>query len=340
MTDPDPTEAASVGLLLGADVGGTATRVAVATITGQVLAVSTGPAGNPVGVGLAVSAARIRSGVLECLSRVDDRLARVDPTSSSRVRAAVLGLAGGLRIDDTFLRSAMPATVHVQPRLVSDLSVAFSSATAASEGYVLVAGTGAVAGRILDGDLQERRDGWGWLLGDEGSGFWLGREAVRTTVAALQSGLPLGPLGEHVAERMGTRDPVAIIRRCYREPPIWLAAFAELVSRCADDPAAIDIAERAADLLHTTLRRLEPRPELPVVLAGSVVTSEGPVRDALTRLLAGTLANPVITTKSGLVGALWLAGREVGLTEVDLHATLTESCTANQLNTGMKFSVP
>ena len=152
------------------------------------------------------------------------------------------------RADESFLTAVRPAGLPVRPRLVSDLAVAFSSATPAPEGYVLVAGTGAVAGRLVAGELLERRDGWGWLLGDEGSGFWLGREAVRATLARLQSGTkPLGPLAEAVIRLAGSRDPVAIVQLCYANPPVWLSTFAELVARHAEDPVAAAIADRAAD---------------------------------------------------------------------------------------------
>ena len=125
---------------------------------------------------------------------------------------------------------------------------------------MLVAGTGAVAGRIVAGELRERRDGWGWLLGDEGSGFWLGREAVRATLTRLQTGTePLGPLAEAVIGLAGTRDPVAIVQLCYANPPVWLSTFAELVARHADDPVAAAIADRAAGHLVDTLLGSRPR---------------------------------------------------------------------------------
>ena len=173
---------------------------------------------------------------------------------------------------------------------------------------MLVAGTGAVAGRIVDGELRERRDGWGWLLGDEGSGFWLGREAIRATLTTLQQPTePAGPLTEAVIGLAGTRDPVAIVQLCYANPPVWLSTFAELVTRHAEDPVAAAIATRAAQHLLDTLLDLDLDPVLPVVLAGSVATRPGPVRESLRARLDERLGNPVLTAESGLVGALWLA---------------------------------
>ncbi len=313
------TATASPSLLLGADVGGTATRVALATVDGEVLAVAAGPAGNPNSVGLEVSAARIRAAAEQCLTRVG-------PDAAAQVVATVIGLAGGARADAAYLAATRPAGVAVLPRLVSDLAVAFSSATPAPRGYVLVAGTGAVAGRIENGELRERRDGWGWLLGDEGSGYWLGREAVRATLTGLQSGTePLGPLAAAVVDRMGTPDPVVIVQRCYAEPPVWLSTFAELVSRHAEDPAAISIVDRAAAHLAHLLVDLAPAPDLPVVLAGSVATRPGPVREALAARLDAALPNPRSAADSGLVGALWLAAGEASDPDDAVHDRLARS---------------
>ncbi len=320
MSEPaPPVRPAEPRLLLGADVGGTATRVALATVGGEVLAVAAGPAGNPNSVGLAESARRIRTAAGQCL-------AQVGPGSAERVVAAVIGLAGGARADTAYLESTRPAGLSVHPRLVSDLAVAFSSATPAPRGYVLVAGTGAVAGRIEAGELRERRDGWGWLLGDEGSGYWLGREAVRATLTGLQSGgRPLGSLAGAVVERMQTDDPVAIVQRCYAEPPVWLSTFAELVARHAEDPTAISIAERAAGHLAHLVVDLAPAADEPVVLAGSVATRPGPVSQALTARLDVALDNPRLTAESGLVGALWLAAGAAGDPDDGVHGRLARS---------------
>lgn len=313
------SEPALPALLLGADVGGTATRVAVATTEGEVLAVAAGPAGNPNSVGLEVSAQRVRSAAEQCLSQIG-------AFAGERVAAAVIGLAGGARADAAYLDATRPVDLPLRPRLVSDLAVAFSSATPEPRGYVLVAGTGAVAGRIDAGELRERRDGWGWLLGDEGSGYWLGREAVRVTLTGLQAGTePLGPLAGAVVERMQTDDPTVIVQRCYAEPPVWLSTFAELVTRHAEDPTAISIARRAAEHLLHLLVDLTPSPDQPVVLAGSVATRPGPVSAALQARLAAALDNPRLTAESGLVGALWLAAGEAYAPDAVVHDRLSRS---------------
>jgi glucosamine kinase len=308
-------------LVIGADVGGTSTRVAVAALddtAGQpagVLAVAQGGPGNPNLVGVAESAAEIRSATERALAGL-----------AGAVVSAVVGLAGGSRAtgDSGFLAAAVPAGVGVLPVLVSDLAVAFSSATPSPDGCVLIAGTGAVAGRVVGDQLQDRRDGWGWLLGDRGSGFWLGREAVRATLEALDEGRPPGPLHRAVLAEAAVPDHLSLVHACYTHPPTWLARFAPLVSRWAEeDEVAGRIADEAAELLASTLASVGPRPPEPVVLGGSVLATQGPVRARLQSRLPSDL--PLLEAESGLVGATWIAARRLGRHSEPLHRRLSET---------------
>ena len=182
--------------------------------------------------------------------------------------AVVIGLAGGTRAlnDQDYARAVLADGVGVPARIVSDVNVAFSSATPAEEGYAMIAGTGAVAGRVTGSEVGDRRDGWGWLVGDRGSGFWLGRAAVQSTLQQLDDGGPLSGLQQAVLAAVGadldqgryvaSRE---LVRACYAEPPIRLARLAPLVSEHAPtDPVASALADRAAELLTATLLSLRP----------------------------------------------------------------------------------
>lgn len=300
-------------LLIGADVGGTSTRVAVADLGGQVLAVASGGPGNPNLVGSAGSAAEIRSTTERALAGLE-----------GPVRCVVIGLAGGSSVasDPGFRAAAVPAGLEVTPVLVSDLAVGFSSATAVPAGCIVIAGTGAVAGRMAGDELRQRSDGRGWLLGDRGSGYWLGRAAVRTTLDSLDEGRPLSALTAAVLAGAGAVGHLDLLQACYDHPPTWLARFAPLVSRFADvDPAAGVIADRAAELLAGTLAALDPRPGEPVVLGGSVLATPGPVLDRFAALVPAGLE--LLSAESGLVGASWIAARRLGRASPVLHERLT-----------------
>jgi N-acetylglucosamine kinase-like BadF-type ATPase len=303
-------------LVVGADIGGTATRAAVATTDGQVLAVASGGPGNPVGVGLERSAAQIRAVVDRALAGTE-----------GRVGAYVLGLAGGsqARDDAAFAETIRPDRLDVSGRLVSDLVVAFASATPAESGYVLIGGTGAVAGQVEGAEITAWADGLGWLLGDAGSGFWLGREAVRQTLLALQRGAELTPLNRDVVALAGTDDYSRMVGLCYAERPTALGRYAPLVSAHADDsPDAAAIVAAAAQAMTTTLLGLDPAPGLPIVLAGSLLTGATPVARLVRRELADR-PNPVLTATQGALGACWLALRSLGIDDTAVHTRLNES---------------
>ena len=77
-------------------------------------------------------------------------------------------------------------------------------------GIVLIAGTGSVAyGRDSEGG-EVRVGGWGWMLGDEGSGVWIVREAVREVLRRRDAGEPLGALGEAMLKAARARDVAAL----------------------------------------------------------------------------------------------------------------------------------
>ena len=75
----------------------------------------------------------------------------------------------------------------------------------------MIAGTGSAAwGRNADGG-EARAGGWGYLLGDEGSGYWLGREAVRHSLARMNRGLPADELTTALLQSCGVGDPNRLI---------------------------------------------------------------------------------------------------------------------------------
>jgi N-acetylglucosamine kinase-like BadF-type ATPase len=85
------------------------------------------------------------------------------------------------------------------------------AAGAASTGIAVIAGTGSVAWGLDSEGRQARSGGWGYLLGDEGSGYWVGREAVRATLHRFNRAEPLGVLGESVLQATGVQRPEELI---------------------------------------------------------------------------------------------------------------------------------
>jgi N-acetylglucosamine kinase-like BadF-type ATPase len=172
-------------LVVGLDAGGTRTRAVLAAADdGRVLRESTGGPGNAMTVP-----------VPQLIDHLAEALAQVVPEG---VRARVVAVTGGFAgataasEEDPGTSRARKALTEALGRLgiptvrvgvCSDIEAAFAAAPGTpSDGLALVAGTGAVAMRITDRHATTTVDGDGWLLGDEGSGFWIGRSAVRAAL--------------------------------------------------------------------------------------------------------------------------------------------------------------
>jgi N-acetylglucosamine kinase-like BadF-type ATPase len=307
---------AGAALVVGLDAGGTRTRAVLADARdGRVLGEGAGGPGNA----LTVPPAPLTAHLAEAVAQAVPEGAR------GRVVAVAGGFAGatGADEDDPGRRNALTALqaalreVGVTASALavgSDIEAAFASAPGApADGLALVAGTGAVAMRITDRHATATVDGDGWLLGDEGSGFWIGREAVRAalrmadgrgaaTALADLVGRALGLPAEVLPGRLDDpRVPDAgswprAHREAYRshllpavmaEPPIRLARLAPLAVEAAQakDPVAEAILEEAADQLAHTVRALYPRRGERVVATGGLLGPDGPLTAPLTARL-------------------------------------------------------
>ncbi|MEU6859310.1 BadF/BadG/BcrA/BcrD ATPase family protein [Glycomyces sp. NPDC046736] len=307
-------------LVLGLDVGGTSSRAIVTTLDGQTVGTGRAGGGNPLAVPPDLAAAEVARALY-------DALAGIDP---SQIAAAVLGLAGvgGFDQPDTtaaFQRAWDAAGLTCPVQAIGDAQVAFASGTDAPLGTVLIAGTGAAAARIDAGRITRVGDGLGWLLGDRGSGFWIGRRAAADTAMRLQAGLPPTRLTELVVTEVnaglgakaesdpsrgtdsltdlepGTRGAAAsdaFVTAIHRRPPRSLDRLAPFVTEAAlagDELARAILDEAAAHLAAAVAKVRDPGEDTPIVLSGSVLRSSAPVRESVRTRLAETWPNAPIT---------------------------------------------
>jgi N-acetylglucosamine kinase-like BadF-type ATPase len=297
-------------MFIAVDAGGTSTRAVAISTAGDVFGYGRSGGGNPTSAGVPGAVAAIGSAVEAAVAGL--------PTGE--VEAVVLAMAGE-RSDAFFAQLAERigglglGPVVMQP----DLLAMFHSGTHRLEGYGMVAGTGSIAARVRDGALHRVVGGKGWLLGDAGSGFWIGHRVARAVVSALDGQGPTTALTPLVLEAVGIADDPAgsavrrLVSTLYARRPVQLAEFAPLAFAAAEDPVARAILSEAADALAdllTTVR--EPGLDGPVVLGGSVLVRgflAGPaeLRDRL------QLPPEVVTASDGVVGAAVLALRDTGI---------------------------
>ncbi|MFI6812057.1 N-acetylglucosamine kinase [Nonomuraea sp. NPDC050328] len=292
--------------VVGVDAGATSTRVAVHALDGTRLGYGTAGPGNPSAHGVDKAAGAVREALTIALGDLDP----------DAVRGSVAGVAGQSPAFAQALADLWHATgLPIAPTMVKDVPIAYAAGTGSPDGSLLLSGTGAVAARFAGHEVEAIADGLGWLLGDAGSGFWIGRAGAKAAVEALDRDEPEGELVALVcAHFLGEESwPTARLRadrivRLAQADHMRLAAVSRLVGKAAEngDRAATAIVEEAARELVATVGRVHRGG--PIVLAGSVLTNEGPVRRAVLERL-GELAERVETARDGAGAAAWTAAR-------------------------------
>ena len=234
-----------MSLVLGLDSGGTKTLAALADESGQVVSLlGRGSLDPSAGDGWKSALA----GLLE------------DMPELPSVRSAVFGLPFHGEIDAVsveqirVVRELMP----IEPVVDNDVRIAFDGAFAGEAGALILAGTGSMAWASLagPGDPHVRVGGWGDAFGDEGSAFWIGREALAATSRELDGRSPKTDFSQAVLSRLGV-PASGLLAWCYgmaRRRGAF-ASLAMLVSERADsgDATACAILDRAAQDLADAL---------------------------------------------------------------------------------------
>lgn len=223
---------------------------------------------------------------------VDSRLsALLAELGEIHPRACCAGAAGaevpaGRTLLEKVLEGLLPGcrlTVVHDTRLVL-------AAADVNEGIALIAGTGSVAyGRTADG-REAQRGGWGWMIGDDGGGVWMAREAAREVLRREDAAAPLGTLGEALlaaAQASDTRQLTANLH-AMQEPMEWATIASVVFATVDSDPGARGIVGRAAAALAELVRDVQRSVGVdgPVVLAGGLLLNQPRLEAAVREELA------------------------------------------------------
>jgi len=175
--------------------------------------------------------------------------------------AAGLGRALARRID-------APAYVF------SDVESAHRGAFLGDPGIVVLAGTGSAALGDDGRGTRASAGGHGFLLGDDGSAYWIGRTALRAALAASEGTGPPTNLGAEIEQRTG-HSPESLVAMVHRRPGEreWLAMLAPVVDASTDELAMSILAEAGRRLARLALTLRRQLGELPVACVGGVFRS-------------------------------------------------------------------
>jgi glucosamine kinase len=252
----------SARAVLGLDIGGSSSRGRLVE-DGRVIAEAQAPGAN-----VALIDARL----------VEERLTSlIQQLGSPRPDVCCAGAAGSevpaaRRRLEELLGKLLPG---VRVLVVHDTRLILAAA-GLDAGIAVIAGTGSVAYARNGAGDEARAGGWGWMIGDEGSGAWIVRAALRELMRRRESGEPMGVLGERLLAATHSEDVLELIGRMqgYHEAGQW-AAFAGDVFEATADPGAVRIIDSAAQSLAQLAGRAGAKVgvEGPVVMAGGLLTN-------------------------------------------------------------------
>lgn len=294
---------------VGIDGGGTKSRLIAVDKAGNqhgpYIGKSTNINSNPA----EVVQANIKSLVLEFLQ---EQGAGWESLSGFCIGSAGIDLPQNVQDYEKMLRAS---GIRCPLKAVNDVEIVFESEAKGQSGIVVVSGTGSIVFGKDEKKCTVRIGGWGHIVGDEGSGYWIGKEAVRRSLCSYdgrEEKTALIPLLEEACKIKKIPDILDIVYTPNINKSV-IADFSKLVDQAANekDAVAVCILEEAAQELYLMIiaakKKMTLQDGFPVILSGGTILGSQLLCDKLCRKLAPLTENVKKTHQEPCMGAVYLA---------------------------------
>lgn len=298
--------------VIGVDGGGTKTVVALANLEGEILyKIESGPS-NPYKVELKKAISNLKEGIDKVLKKF----------LKEKIGFIYIGLAGGLERGkerkekiEKALKKEFPQFSKIL-KIEGDQKIAFRSGTNEKDGLVVISGTGSIA-MGWRGKRKAIAGGWDWLLGDQGSGFWIGKRALEEVIKEIDGRREKTKiLKDMIFKEIGIKGVGDLYKIFYSENFVEkISSVSKIVDKAAKnkDKLAIGILKEAgkelASAAISVIRKLNfKREKFPIVLAGSMFKSKtflSEVKKGIKKF--APKAKFILLKKEPVIGAVKLA---------------------------------
>jgi N-acetylglucosamine kinase-like BadF-type ATPase len=270
--------------LIGFDCGATKTKCAIADVDGNIIHSANGKPSNYLVIG-------IDNAVGNILSLLDKFKSELDFTQAE-IEKVVIGAAGAGRKEDAEkLRKAVTESASIKGiifksiTVVSDAQIALEGAFPQKPGCIIIAGTGSIIyGKDKEGNVF-RDGGFGRLIGDEGSGYSIGRKALRAAAGFFDGRGEKTLIVKLIAEKFFIKTSDDLISKVYKED-LDIASVAQIVLTAAKegDKIALNILAEESDQLIELIKAMMNKmntEQLNVSPAGSLISNKNDYSDML-----------------------------------------------------------
>lgn len=272
-----------MSLYMGIDAGGTRTDCAISNGT-ALLGQAAGASCKVAQVGEQQAGRALRDAILRSCEA-----ANVSPREIEQVCIGISGAS--VPGNAAWAQNVIHEVIAGQVRVMGDHVVAHRAAFGDCPGVLVIAGTGSIVYGLNERGKSARAGGWGGLVSDQGSAFWIGREAVAAALREYDLGSRHGMIATIAASwKVSARDEVVRIANSGLLP-----RFAELATPVAEaaehgNAGAKAILQRAGEelaaLAEIVIARLWPKGGVVrVAVSGGVLQGSGIVRQALQNAL-------------------------------------------------------
>ncbi|HEY9189016.1 MAG TPA: BadF/BadG/BcrA/BcrD ATPase family protein [Ignavibacteria bacterium] len=279
--------------VLAVEGGGTKTNSVIADENGNIIAKSTTGPSNFLIVGFEKACENIIQGLQDCINN--------SKINNSDIKVAMLGLTGaGRKLDQDNMRKAFKdystskGFTFNSIIVDSDARISLEAAFPNKPGMILISGTGSIMfGKDGQGNLY-RVGGWGRILGDEGSGFYIGKKGLISSIKQIDGRGEKTLLFDLISEKYNLNSLETIIKSIYTDN-FDIAKIAPLVFEAAekDDKIAKEILNEAVDelLLHieTMLKKINFDEKIGLSFVGSIITNDNYIRRKIVNYINSNL---------------------------------------------------
>lgn len=301
-------------LVLGVDAGGTRTQAAIVDSGFRLRGVGESGPGNYYVAGTDGARENVRLSIERALSAAG--------AEKSDTIVAGFGIGGldtetDFKVVDAFLNEL---SFVDRRRVVNDVRIAHYAVTGGDAGVTVISGTGAIAFGMDGAGNDYRCNGWGWIIGDEGSGFYTARRGLQEAAKAYDGRGPGTELVERARNHFGVDDFESVLTTIHDATghPKQIAPFAESVADAAttgDETARRIVADAVDELAHSAVtvhEQLRIAPPVAISCLGGLGATplfqeefKSVIRD---RLPVSRLLEPV---ENPVVGAFALVAEEL-----------------------------
>ena len=267
--------------VIGVDGGGTKTVAVLANLNGKVLArAEVGPSNiNKIGFKHAID------NIVKVLTQVSQEYEK------DKIVFIYLGLAAGLERDKRKKKEIkkqlllIPSLSWVLPKNISiegDQLIAFRSGTEEKQGIIIIAGTGSI---VMGWDKKGKEvivGGWDYLLGDDGSGFWIGKKALQAVCLSIDGFNSKSLLHSMILKKLKIKTEKDLMQEIYKSEMIKniasLAPLVEIAAKTGDKTAKNILFQASNELViraNLAIKKLNLKnKKFPLVLSGAVFKSK------------------------------------------------------------------